>query len=287
MATHAAAAPQSPAASGRGRRFILIGAAFAVFLVVVVGGYAFNWSWTGFRGNTLWEWLQLLVLPVVLTGGGIWFNMHQNGTNRAVAERQHEIDLHIADDNQQEAALQAYLDHLSQLLLDKQLKESAPGSAIRELAHARTLTAVWHVGKFRKGVLLKFLYEAHLISRENAIIELHEADLSDAHLDGIDLSGADLHGAHFVAADLRGARLTGAHLGKATLARADLSGADLSRADLTEADLRGANLSGADLTGTLLAGANFHGATLSGAKVEDAHAALIPSLLAVPHNAAS
>jgi len=37
----------------------------------------FNWTWTGFRNNTLWDWLQLLVLPVVLTSVTIWFSTHK------------------------------------------------------------------------------------------------------------------------------------------------------------------------------------------------------------------
>lgn len=38
----------------------------AVFVGIVIGGYIGNWSWTGFRGNTLWDWLNLLLLPLLL-----------------------------------------------------------------------------------------------------------------------------------------------------------------------------------------------------------------------------
>lgn len=38
----------------------------AVFVAVVIGGYVGNWAWTGFRGNTLWDWLHLLLLPLLL-----------------------------------------------------------------------------------------------------------------------------------------------------------------------------------------------------------------------------
>jgi nitrate reductase NapE component len=39
----------------------------AVGLVVtVVGGYAANWAWTGYHGNTLWDWLQLVLAPVAV-----------------------------------------------------------------------------------------------------------------------------------------------------------------------------------------------------------------------------
>ncbi len=38
----------------------------AVFAVIVIGGYVGDWSWTGFRGNTLWDWLHLLPLPLLI-----------------------------------------------------------------------------------------------------------------------------------------------------------------------------------------------------------------------------
>jgi hypothetical protein len=38
----------------------------AAFTVVVLGGYIGNWGWTGFRGNTLWNWLHLWLLPLLI-----------------------------------------------------------------------------------------------------------------------------------------------------------------------------------------------------------------------------
>ncbi len=49
----------------------------ASFIVTVVGGYAFGWAWTGYPGNTLWDWLELLVLPVTITLLPIWLKTHQ------------------------------------------------------------------------------------------------------------------------------------------------------------------------------------------------------------------
>jgi hypothetical protein len=34
--------------------------------VLAVGGYTQGWDWTGFEGNTLFDWLQLIFLPVVI-----------------------------------------------------------------------------------------------------------------------------------------------------------------------------------------------------------------------------
>jgi hypothetical protein len=38
----------------------------AVFLAVVLAGYLIPWPWTGFTGNTLWDWLHLLLLPLLV-----------------------------------------------------------------------------------------------------------------------------------------------------------------------------------------------------------------------------
>jgi hypothetical protein len=35
------------------------------WVVTVIGGYGLQWAWTGYSGNTLWDWFQLLLLPLV------------------------------------------------------------------------------------------------------------------------------------------------------------------------------------------------------------------------------
>jgi len=42
------------------------------FGVLVAGGYGLGWTWTGFQGNVLWDWLELLALPVVLACLPAW-----------------------------------------------------------------------------------------------------------------------------------------------------------------------------------------------------------------------
>lgn len=42
------------------------GALGLAWTVTIVGGYGWHWTWTGYQGNTLWDWLQLLLLPLVV-----------------------------------------------------------------------------------------------------------------------------------------------------------------------------------------------------------------------------
>jgi hypothetical protein len=49
------------------RRYKSLSAAgLAVFAVIVIAGYGIPWAWTGFVGNKLWDWLNLLALPIAV-----------------------------------------------------------------------------------------------------------------------------------------------------------------------------------------------------------------------------
>jgi hypothetical protein len=48
------------------RHSTLVGVAAAAFLFVVLAGYLIPWGWTGFTGNTVWDWLHLLILPLLV-----------------------------------------------------------------------------------------------------------------------------------------------------------------------------------------------------------------------------
>jgi ABC-type glycerol-3-phosphate transport system permease component len=57
---------------------VVVGCVAAAFAVAVAGGYGLGWTWTGFEdNNTLWEWLELLVLPIVIAVLPFWYRTHQ------------------------------------------------------------------------------------------------------------------------------------------------------------------------------------------------------------------
>jgi hypothetical protein len=53
-----------------------------------------------------------------------------------------EAERKLAQQRAQDEALQAFLDQMGQLLLEKDLRTSEEGSAVRTLAKARTVTAL-------------------------------------------------------------------------------------------------------------------------------------------------
>jgi len=184
----------------------------AVFMVLVVGGYVLSWTWTGFQKNALlWDWISLLLVPLIVLAVAKGFSTHQSEVSDTMGKQQH-TDLQLAHERQQEVVLEAYLNHMSDLLLNKNLSRSQPGSDVRTIARALTLTALQMVGKNRKGVLLQFLHEAGLITQNKTIIDLRRGDLREADLSGADLREADLSGVDLSGANLSGANLSGARL---------------------------------------------------------------------------
>jgi hypothetical protein len=92
------------------------------------------------RAKTYWDWLQLLGVPAAVAITGFWFNKRQN-------ERQ-QID---EDHRAQDAALQEYLNKMSELLIDKNLHEDPlPHRDTRVTARARTLTVLSQLDSVRK-----------------------------------------------------------------------------------------------------------------------------------------
>jgi uncharacterized protein YjbI with pentapeptide repeats len=233
-----------------------MGVALAALIVLLALGGASR-AWTGFAERKLWDWLELLsalAIPVVLAAAGFWFTMQQDVRQQAIEDQRAESERALEEQRAQDEALQAYLDQMSTLLLEKDLKSPEDSEVeIETLARARTLTVLGRLGPDRKRTVLEFLYEASLINGDDPILELDEANLrgaklSSAQLSVANLSSADLSGADLSEASLNDANLSGANLTGARIREANLSGADLSEASLNDANLSGADLSNANLS---------------------------------------
>jgi uncharacterized protein YjbI with pentapeptide repeats len=217
----------------------------AVLTVAVLIGYRY--------GITLWDWIKLLIVPVVIAGGGIWFNRQQRERELALAEKQRERELALEENRAQDEALQTYIESMEKLLLEKNLRAPLEESAdSRLIARARTLTVLDRLNGGRKRQVVRFLNESGLIDKADPVVLLFGADLSGVNLmmltlDRTDLSGTYLNEAVLMATNLSGANLSQSILNGATLRMVNLSGADLTGASLSEAYWFGVDLEGADL----------------------------------------
>ncbi len=275
----------------------------ALVIFTLIDALYFNWNYTGFGPKTLWDWLDLLIVPVALGVLGYLYNRTEKQAEREQAEKRAQTEREIARDDQREAALQSYLDRMAELLLaEKGLRTSQPEDEIRSVARSRTLSVFHRLDPDRRGIVVRFLHEsnligvradydnvnffsAHHIEKDKSIIDVSTANLVGAQLTGAHLLGAYLPQVNLSKANLEGANLSGGNLAGADLSGANLEGVVLYLTALPEANLRGANLcdgyllfayfykanlEGADLEQAFLSGANLSGANLSGANLSGA-----------------
>lgn len=260
------------------RMMVVVPLSMPAFLWISTHGQAVEWTGFGkealrtLQTKTLWDWLDLLLLPLILAGAVILLTRSRYRAESYRAGENASLEREIATDRQKEEALQSYFDRMADLLLKDKLSKFSP-EEIRNVARIRTLSVLRGLDPKRKGLVLLFLKDSGLVDRE-AIIDLCGADLSGTiapfaslgrvNLSEADLNKADLQGASLARSYLSGTNLKGANLVGASLTGADLFEADLSGADLSHARLNGANLNGANLRGCRLNEANLSEADLSG-----------------------
>jgi uncharacterized protein YjbI with pentapeptide repeats len=244
------------------------------------------WTHSEFGGRAVWDWLQLLIVPIILSLITVVFTWQQGVRQDALEVQRAKSERKIEEQRAQDAALQAYLDQMSQLMLGKDLRGLEEDSAVRTLARARTRTILTRLDGRRKGSVVQFLYEASLLKKDRPVVslsdvrlrgaDLSQLDLSEVNLSGAGLRSANLSGADLSDADLSGAILIDANLSFATISNTNMSGTYLDRANLRytsliDTDLSGANLSGADLREAYLRYADLREAYLIDTDLNEAN----------------
>ena len=234
-------------------------------------------DWTGFSraswekdedhevrpAKTLWDWMDLIAVPLVLAVIALAFNSWESGRQTRREEAATKRARQIAQEARWDAVLQTYIKQVTNLILHEQLVKSSEDSPVRTVARTLTLAAIRRLDGGRKGEVIRYLVDTSLITgradRDDESkpprfaqlpprISLDGADLRDA-----DLRGAELVGVTFAGADMRGARFDGAQLDAIDFDRVRLQNASFSGSELGSVDFNRARLDGASFNGARLA----------------------------------
>ena len=222
--------------------FLAVSTGLLLSAVVVFGD-----GW-GLSCKSLWDWMELLVIPAALALGVWWLKREQRRS-----------ELRAALETERRNLLATYFDRMQELLLERGLKDTAEGKEVEEIARARTLHALRSLDGERKGHVVRFLVDSGVLARQtkdgsyHSVVRLSYADFSNANLENVHLEGVNLWCANFENANLKNAHLVGTNLPYAFMKGAILDHADLSGAYLKEAVvepdqlLRARNLEGATM----------------------------------------
>jgi uncharacterized protein YjbI with pentapeptide repeats len=286
-----------------------------VCAAVITLAYKRDWRWTGLPARpgdeqanlpaapakTLWDWLALLVVPLVLAAAAFSLSAAQ-GARQQSQERKREASVQAraeknarlqtvrAEENAREQTLRDYLEQMSHLMLAKSLgSRDADAESARpadpnavDVAETLTLNTLRRLDGVRKALVIRFLAEWNLITTDWTIGTTGAGQRGPdpvMSLEGADLREIVIHGRS-------GSELLAMTYSEAVRPRPEtwevkaivVKGADLRHADfrgskavmsVDSADMRGADFSDADLRAwevavSCLTGARFTGADLSG-----------------------
>ena len=288
----------------RAQQMLIVVALIVTAVSIAVIGYWAIWAdispeWTGFgayneevegvRAKTLWDWMELSLVPIVLAVAGYSFAHIQKQTelevaekareeDRKIAQQERDIDREIALEKQRQQAFENYLGQMKDLVLVNGLGGDEVAPEVTNLTKTLTLNILRELDSKRNAQILQFLQDlgvrldlswASLPNTNLRGANLCGTDLSGADLKGADLSDTDLVGAELNYADMSGANLSRGYLRETSLNEAKLNRADLRGATLNKTDLSWANLSGADLSGIYLSEVDLSGANLNGVIWDD------------------
>ncbi|UWQ13265.1 pentapeptide repeat-containing protein [Aliiroseovarius sp. M344] len=182
-------------------------------------------GWMGFEGKTLWDWINVISVPMIVGLATLVINNAQK---------------ELEQRSMIETAVQNYIDRVSTLVLSSEQKPDLTKAVI----NAQTQAILNLVEGERAGRVLAFLSEMDLLKGTVSEYEgmnlagsnLKRLDLSDMDFEDSDLSHAELEGTDFSRTDFEGVAFNGADIDGAILIGADLRGAT----GLTKGQLEGA-----------------------------------------------
>ncbi len=224
--------------------------------VAIVSNWISNFKWSGFQKKSFWDWLQLLIVPLMLALGAFYLN--------SAADFR---DYQIAQERKQQEILTDYFSKMQGLIVEtKKIKETSGYTKLhpkdeaarllpefRSTAQALTLSVLEQLDGERKGKVITYLAESQLITANND----NQSSRPEIKLDGANLQKLELKDQVFSYINIAGADMTSTELSDILISDSDLSRVNLTEAVLQYVTFKNSNLSGVNLDGASLTNTNI------------------------------
>ena len=224
-------------------------------IVAIVSNWIANFKWSGFQKKSFWDWLQLLIIPLMLALGAFYLN--------SAADFR---DYQIAQEQKHQEILTDYFSKMQDLIVETKKSKQTPGSKesnseerllleFRPTAQALTLSVLEQLDGERKGKVITYLAESQLITVDNNKLSTQpEIKLDGANLDDIELGNKGQRNS------LNEDEMTiidKIKIKNANMKRANLSGLQLLYSELNGSNLENATLENVNFTGSTMIGSRF------------------------------
>ncbi|MBX3085412.1 MAG: pentapeptide repeat-containing protein [Anaerolineae bacterium] len=266
-----------------------------ILLVAAVIVLLYGVEWSGLQGKTVWDWLELIIVPLVLAGGGLFLQRieservsRQEKLEKQREERQIAREKQQARDSLMDSIFQSYLDDMSSLMIVNHLQTMLDIVTL----NSRQKTALsgndalheGYVAQLRQKLSSQESIDSEKLAAAVAVVTVARARTVTA-FNSLDVDRRNLmtdflretglvtgeQGTLLVDMGLSHMDLSGTNFYKFNLAEANLINSDLSEANFFQANLIHANLHGANLSGADIGDTDLHFVDLGDAYLKNAH----------------
>lgn len=231
--------------------------------------FIYKFEWSGFKDKNLWDWMQLLILPILVAAGGLLLdNQIDRREEKRAKNRSDQETLKLYYDQMKTytPTIKSLLSEISQIKdtegkkfqsekLDKIEKELNNVRPELETIRSLTLTVLDELDSEHKSQVVRYLYNIGVIrleiprrinkiSDKNCIRTSQQGQDNYLYESAIQLDGVDLSGVNFINRNIKFINFCGVKLKQAKFINSDLSYANINQADLSEANLDRAIFSG-------------------------------------------
>ncbi len=236
-------------------------------LLIFLFIYLYDQPWTGFGkgvGNnvqsnspkTLWDWLELIIVPISLSLIAWFFKKSEIKTEKA-----------ISLEKNREGELYSFYDYVQNIHFSTDLNDNRTKEMVSVLASARAKVIIGNLDVKRKASFIKFLYEVGFINIDGPIIVFDRPDFSGINLDNnslfkMTIRGADFSNSSFEFSTLSFSIFSGSCFSKSSFYFAQLQRAYFDWCEVDSADFSHANLEKASLGRLIGKNPNFSNAYL-------------------------
>ncbi|MEB3316024.1 MAG: pentapeptide repeat-containing protein, partial [Candidatus Melainabacteria bacterium] len=217
-----------------------------------------NFKWSGFQKKSFWDWLQLLIVPLMLALGAFYLNSAADFRDNQIAQEQKHQEI-----------LTDYFSKMQDLIVETKKSKQTPGSKesnskerllleFRPTAQALTLSVLEQLDGKRKGKVITYLAESQLITitvDNNKPSTQPEIKLDGANLKKIVLENVDLYG--IIDMKNKGQIINGIEINNANMEGANLSQVNLFKSNLSGSNLKNATLKNVNFTGSIMKDSKF------------------------------
>lgn len=152
------------------------------------------------QSKTLWDWLQLLLVPIILILGGFWLNRSESRHSLEMQKSINDTNLSIEKERFEDGILNSYINDIAQMIINSDTAKLRT-NRIMAVYKIKTLTTLNRLNSERRNYLIQFLVDSKMLNYWDFL-----SDFKNIHVSGIFFNDVSFDDFKFIGSSISSSR---------------------------------------------------------------------------------